>query len=1072
MKKLFSLALVLFAMLFAANAQYLLNEGFEDPNMSLPTGWTVIDNDGDGNNWYVLNNSQSSQGGFNVHSGDGHITSASYSGAALTPDNWLITPQINLTSNSTLTFWMAGQDPSWAAEYFSVYVATSPTVAAFTATTPVVSGTTTGTMTQYTVDLSPYTGQQVYIAFRHHNISDMFRINLDDVQISASTTDPTIVTSSHNINFGTTLLGTESTQQVSIATFNLTSGITATTTAPFSVSADGTTYGTTATIAQTGGTLYVKYTPTTVGANSDIVVLSSTGATNDTISVTGNCLDCNNPTIPYTCDFSNSSQNQCWTIVDGNNDGTTFTFTPSGAYASYHWHSTNAANDWLISPAFTFTGTQNLTFDYRTGSSYREIYEVFAIGSDTVRLCQPDTVQSANYVTKILDVSGLNGSYSIAFHCISEAGQYYLYISNFNLLDNSTAIVSVDQTGFNYGTVPVGSTLTGTFHVNTTNLNEPIVISTSAPFQVSVDNTTFGATATIPADTTFITSTPVYVRFAPTAAGTFNDVAVVTTTVSSDTLSLTGIAVECNAITTFPFVETFDATSTTLPCWEVVDANNDNNSFGIASVGGNAAVAYTYSDNVADDYLISPEITVSAGLYGHIDYWVYSANYPEKFSIYVIPANGTIANAVNIVPTVTAINTSAETQNFDLSPYVNQTIRIAIKAESDPDMWRLYFDNFTIEEVPAASMDVTPASMTFTASAGGTSVAQTANVTAFSLTNDITVSTAAPFEVSADGTTYGTTATIAQASIINAPIYIRYAPTTPGNQTGSVTLTSGSLTATINVSGTAIDCSGIEQLPFAENFDSALPQCWTILDEDGDGYTWVSSTDPYDYFVADADISGSGHNGSNGFILSGSYTNVTQTALTPDNWLITPPLAIPTEGATLSFFVAAQDASYANEHYGVYVSTTGTSASDFTLLYEETIDANGGSRAQGTWKEKIVNLPYGGQTIHIAIRHFNCSDMFLLDIDDFNVVAGMSGIQEHEVNVNVYPNPANDIVNVNASSNISTIEVFNMMGQKVSAFDANNTTANINVAALANGIYMMRINTENGVVNQKFTVAR
>lgn len=142
-------------MLFAANAQYLLNEGFEDPNMSLPTGWTVIDNDGDGNNWYVLNNSQSSQGGFNVHSGDGHITSASYSGAALTPDNWLITPQINLTSNSTLTFWMAGQDPSWAAEYFSVYVATSPTVAAFTATTPVVSGTTTGTMTQYTVDLSP-----------------------------------------------------------------------------------------------------------------------------------------------------------------------------------------------------------------------------------------------------------------------------------------------------------------------------------------------------------------------------------------------------------------------------------------------------------------------------------------------------------------------------------------------------------------------------------------------------------------------------------------------------------------------------------------------------------------------------------------------------------------------------------------------------------------------------------------------------------------------------------------------------------------------------------------------------
>lgn len=1042
MKKLFSLALVLFAMFFAANAQYLLNEGFEDPNMSLPTGWTVIDNDGDGNNWYVLNNSQSSQGGFNVHSGDGHITSASYSGAALTPDNWLITPQINLTSNSTLTFWMAGQDPSWAAEYFSVYVATSPTVAAFTATTAVVSGTTTGTMTQYTVNLSPYTGQQVYIAFRHHNISDMFRINLDDVQISASTTDPTIVTSSHNINFGTTLLGSESTQQVSITAFNLTSGITATTTAPFSVSADGTTYGTTATIAQTGGTLYVKYTPTTVGANSDIVVLSSTGATNDTISVTGNCLDCSNLTIPYTCNFSNETQNQCWTVVDGNNDGATFTFSTTNSYASYNYHFTNAANDWLISPAFTFNGTQNLTFDYKTSSSYREIYEVFAIGSDTVRLCQPDTVQSANYVTKNLDISGLNGSYSIAFHCISEANMYHLDISNFNVLDNSTAIVSVDQTGFNYGTIPVGNTLTGMFHVNTTNLNEPIVISTNAPFQVSVDNTTFGATATIPADTTFITSTPVYVRFAPTAAGTFNDVVVVTTTVSSDTLTLLGTAVECNAITTFPFTEDFATTSATLTCWQVVDNNNDSSTFSLSD--GTAYYLYNGS-NSADDYLISPEITVNSALYGHIDYAAYSASYPEKFSIYVIPENGTIATAVNVVPTVTVNNTDFMTQPFDLSAYTNQTIRVAIKAESDANMWRLIFDNFTIEAMPTTdTLSVDPTSMSFITTVGSTSDAQSATVEGLMLSNDITVTTAAPFEVSADGTTFGTTATIPGGNIVNATLYVRYAPTTPGTQTGTATLTSGSRTVTINLSGEGVDCStGIASLPYTHDFNDAVipPFCW--------GYGTASN-----FLRLNVDEE------------AGDFG----IAIGQPDYLMTPEIH-STTNMNISFDYSTYGGAQASSSFRVGYSSN-DNISNFTWLETVTVaeDITGFNRYS-------ANIPSGTKYIAIQATEIGSFTYFIYQypnyvlLDNIAIAEG-DGIDDITNTVSIYPNPANNSVNVNATSNINMVEVFNMMGQRVAVINANDTNVQINTTALNNGMYMMRITTENGVSNQKLMIAR
>ena len=249
-----------------------------------------------------------------------------------------------------------------------------------------------------------------------------------------------------------------------------------------------------------------------------------------------------------------------------------------------------------------------------------------------------------------------------------------------------------------------------------------------------------------------------------------------------------------------------------------------------------------------------------------------------------------------------------------------------------------------------------------------------------------------------------------------------------------------------------------------------MPACWSVIDADGDGYTWEPSTEPFSYYDG-VDLSGTGYNDSYGFILSGSFSNALGTALTPDNWLITPALVIPSSGATLTFYVAAQDAGYANEHYGVYVSTTGTNPSNFTLLYEEDLDADGGPRAGGTWKQKHVNLPYGNQTIYLAIRHFNCEDMFLIDIDDFSVTAGV-GVENHEMDATIYPNPANNVLNINANSNINRVEVYNMMGQMVGSYTANDMNTQINTTSFANGVYTVKISTENGTTTTKFTVAR
>ena len=151
-----------------------------------PEGWTTIDADGDGNNWFGWYPAQAGVAEVD-NSGNptvlDHVcmTSASYTNVAVNPDNWLISPQVDL--GGTLSLWYRGQDPSYAAEHFAVYVSLGdPTdTSSFIELVPeTVAGTT---YAELTADLSEYEGEQGYIAIRHYNVTDMFRLNIDNVAI-------------------------------------------------------------------------------------------------------------------------------------------------------------------------------------------------------------------------------------------------------------------------------------------------------------------------------------------------------------------------------------------------------------------------------------------------------------------------------------------------------------------------------------------------------------------------------------------------------------------------------------------------------------------------------------------------------------------------------------------------------------------------------------------------------------------------------------------------------------------------------------------------------------------------
>lgn len=84
----------------------------------------------------------------------------------------------------------------------------------------------------------------------------------------------------------------------------------------------------------------------------------------------------------------------------------------------------------------------------------------------------------------------------------------------------------------------------------------------------------------------------------------------------------------------------------------------------------------------------------------------------------------------------------------------------------------------------------------------------------------------------------------------------------------------------------------------------------------------------------------------------------------------------------------------------------------------------------------------------------------------------MEGVDELENSVKLYPNPTNNILNVEGDG-MSSIEVYNAVGQRVMKQEVNGNKAQVNTQSLNSGVYFIRIVANDGsMVNRTFSVAR
>ena len=156
-------------------------EGFEEGL----DAWTLVNTDGDNYNWQIINPETAfSNATIPNYEGSYCVMSRSYVGGAITPDQWMISPQIE-DLGGLLRYYI--MDDGGYPETYRIYVSTTDTeIASFTEVTDDLQSPSSSTWTERTVDLSAYAGQAGYIAFRHYNCTDQDFMFIDAIGIYAN----------------------------------------------------------------------------------------------------------------------------------------------------------------------------------------------------------------------------------------------------------------------------------------------------------------------------------------------------------------------------------------------------------------------------------------------------------------------------------------------------------------------------------------------------------------------------------------------------------------------------------------------------------------------------------------------------------------------------------------------------------------------------------------------------------------------------------------------------------------------------------------------------------------------
>lgn len=775
--------------------------------------------------------------------------------------------------------------------------------------------------------------------------------------------------------------------------------------------------------------------------------------------------------------FESETSLDGWTVLDLNNDKSTWAFNSNDKAARYTYNTYNDGDDWLISPAINIAeaGYYKISFVY-TGSNYGERMSVhYGTSADAESMTNP-IVDLGTFFDQT-DVTGESliyvknpGDIRIGFYAYSEKGKYKINLKNVVLtkakgIDAGVKEITSPVTGENLGNETVTMSFTNNGKDDISNFEVGYNVNGSQTVTETYSGTVkAGDTATHTFATKADLSLPRGIYEIKTWVKTNDDeiAANDTATVTVKNITEAGI----------PYYTSFEDQGENENI-KYFNLNNDDSYWSVEKNGGwsmfsrtgDYCIIYTYNkENDADDWAILEGIQMEPGYYSFKFWYATMGEYKEKLAVYYGKEQTVEAMTTKVV----------EYDPFMEENYIESASVVHIEeagkyyfgfhAFSEKNNNVIVVDDISIERIQGAQIDM--AVMETISPMFGYVRKQTSSDLEFTVSN-LGIEDAENVKVKAS---------IDGKSVLEKTINVNAQETVSEGVKDALKLAPGkySLKIEVEYENDSYEDNNVLETEFTvldeaakmwDFEDGKLPEDMTFVNRDGkkthqDIRDFISNPDGWglvELYQTEDSPYGSYMLGMASFLEDRS---------TADKWCILPRLKVSQEGGHIVWSANSVDVKFP-EAYEVYISNE--------ILDTENLNPEAMKPVMTIDKENPLTLPatrgidlkeYAGQEITVAFR-VKTKDGYALTFDNIGLYGGITTSVKETVAENGKPViiTEGETLRVVSAAAVKSVTVYDSLGNLVK--QANNTNE-VNVAGMGSGLYLVVIDTENGKTGLKW----